>query len=39
MVGGLLYLSGMSIMLWNVIKTATSGKAATATIPAVTAHA
>ena len=25
MVGGLLYLSGMSIMLWNVIKTATSG--------------
>jgi cytochrome c oxidase cbb3-type subunit 1 len=39
MVGGLLYLSGMSIMLWNVIKTATSGKAATHAIPAVTAHA
>jgi cytochrome c oxidase cbb3-type subunit 1 len=39
MVGGLLYLSGMSIMLWNVIKTATSGKAAIATIPAATAHA
>jgi cytochrome c oxidase cbb3-type subunit I len=37
--GGLLYLSGMSIMLWNVIKTATSGKAATATIPTVHAHA
>jgi cytochrome c oxidase cbb3-type subunit 1 len=39
MVGGLLYLSGMSIMLWNVIKTATSGKAAIATIPAAAAHA
>jgi cytochrome c oxidase cbb3-type subunit 1 len=37
--GGLLYLSGMLIMLWNVLKTATSGKAATASIPAVTAHA
>ena len=39
MVGGLLYLSGMSIMLWNVIKTATSGKAAIAAIPAAAAHA
>ena len=39
MVGGLLYLSGMSIMLWNVIKTATSGKAAIVTIPAAAAHA
>ncbi|OIR00077.1 hypothetical protein GALL_178980 [mine drainage metagenome] len=38
-IGGLLYLSGMSTMLWNVIKTATSGKAATANIPAVAAHA
>jgi len=37
--GGLLYLSGMLIMLWNVIKTATSGKAAIATIPPVAAHA
>ena len=37
--GGLLYLGGMTIMLWNVIKTATSGKAATATIPPVAAHA
>ncbi|HEY9267865.1 MAG TPA: cytochrome-c oxidase, cbb3-type subunit I [Methylotenera sp.] len=37
--GGLLYLGGMIIMLWNVIKTATSGKAATATIPPVAAHA
>ena len=37
--GGTLYLSGMIIMLWNVLKTASSGKAATANIPAVTAHA
>ena len=37
--GGLLYLGGMLIMLWNVIKTATSGKAAIATIPPVAAHA
>lgn len=37
--GGLLYLSGMIIMLWNVLKTATSGKAATANIPPVAAHA
>ncbi|MEQ1487076.1 MAG: cytochrome-c oxidase, cbb3-type subunit I [Methylotenera sp.] len=39
MLGGLLYLSGMSIMLWNVIKTATSGKAAIVAIPPVHAHA
>ncbi len=37
--GGLLYLSGMTIMLWNVIKTATNGQAAVVNIPAVTAHA
>jgi cytochrome c oxidase cbb3-type subunit 1 len=37
--GGLLYLSGMIIMLWNVIKTAQNGKAAVATIPPVAAHA
>jgi len=29
----------MIIMLWNVLKTATSGKAAIATIPPVAAHA
>ena len=39
LLGGLLYLSGMAIMLWNVIKTATSGKAAVATIPPVASHA
>jgi len=37
--GGLLYLSGMIIMLWNVLKTAASGKAAVVTIPSVAAHA
>jgi len=39
LLGGLLYLSGMTIMLWNVIKTATSGKAVTVAIPQVHAHA
>ena len=39
MVGGLLYLSGMVIMLWNVIKTATNGKPVPAAIPNATAHA
>ena len=36
--GGLLYLSGMIIMLWNVVKTATNGQATTVAIPAP-AHA
>jgi cytochrome c oxidase cbb3-type subunit I len=31
--GGLLYLGGMILMLWNAIMTATSGKATTVTIP------
>jgi cytochrome c oxidase cbb3-type subunit 1 len=39
LLGGLLYLSGMVIMLWNEIKTATSGKPAIASIPPVVAHA
>ena len=38
LLGGLLYLSGMIIMLWNVIKTATSGKPVLASIPPVVAH-
>jgi cytochrome c oxidase cbb3-type subunit 1 len=37
--GGLLYLSGMIIMLWNTIKTATAGRSVTVTIPTVVAHA
>jgi cytochrome c oxidase cbb3-type subunit 1 len=36
--GGLLYLSGMVIMLWNVVKTATSGQVSSVAIPAP-AHA
>ena len=39
LLGGLLYLSGMLIMAWNVIKTATSGKYEPVPIPAVAAHA
>jgi len=38
LLGGLLYLGGMVIMLWNVIKTAINGKPATASIPAVAAQ-
>jgi cytochrome c oxidase cbb3-type subunit 1 len=38
--GGLLYLSGMVIMAWNVLMTVRSGKPAAAVIPAVApAHA
>jgi cytochrome c oxidase cbb3-type subunit 1 len=36
--GGLLYLSGMIIMLWNVVKTVTSGQTVSVAIPAP-AHA
>ena len=32
--GGLLYLSGMVIMLWNVVKTAVGGNTVTVAIPA-----
>ncbi len=32
-IGGALYLFGMLVMLWNVIMTATQGKAATTAIP------
>ena len=40
LLGGLLYLLGMVIMLWNVLMTATKGKAVDVRIPAVnTAHA
>ena len=37
--GGLLYLGGMLVMLWNVVMTAWQGKAPLVTIPAVTAQA
>jgi cytochrome c oxidase cbb3-type subunit I len=40
LLGGLLYLSGMLIMAWNVVMTVRSGKVAHAPIPAVAvAHA
>jgi cytochrome c oxidase cbb3-type subunit I len=39
LLGGLLYLGGMIVMLWNVYKTATNGKSVDVTIPNVTAHA
>ncbi len=40
LVGGLLYLGGMILMLWNVLMTATKGSAVDVRIPAVVpAHA
>ena len=38
LLGGLLYLSGMLVMLWNVSKTARNGKAVNILVPAVKAH-
>jgi cytochrome c oxidase cbb3-type subunit 1 len=38
LLGGLLYLGGMLVMLWNVIKTATNGKPTNILIPAVKAN-
>jgi len=38
-VGGMLYLSGMFLMAWNMFKTMAAGKAVEAPIPAVVAHA
>jgi cytochrome c oxidase cbb3-type subunit 1 len=37
--GGLLYLTGMVIMLWNVVMTVRGGKSVEAPVPAVVAHA
>jgi len=37
--GGLLYLGGMLIMVWNVIKTATHGRYVPVPVPATLAHA
>ena len=37
--GGLLYLSGMLIMAWNVVKTVGVGKVQAQPVPAVAAHA
>jgi cytochrome c oxidase cbb3-type subunit 1 len=38
LLGGLLYLGGMCLMLWNTIKTATAGRSVDVQIPAVAAH-
>jgi cytochrome c oxidase cbb3-type subunit 1 len=37
--GGLLYLSGMLLMAWNVFKTATNGRYVPVRVPLTTAHA
>jgi cytochrome c oxidase cbb3-type subunit 1 len=39
LLGGTLYLSGMLIMFWNVLKTASNGRPAMVSIPPVAAHA
>jgi cytochrome c oxidase cbb3-type subunit 1 len=39
LLGGVLYLSGMIIMLWNVLKTATAGRAVSVNVTAAAAHA
>jgi cytochrome c oxidase cbb3-type subunit 1 len=39
LLGGLLYLAGMFLMAWNMVKTIGQGKAVEAQIPAAVAHA
>ena len=39
LLGGLLYLSGMVLMLWNTVKTASAGRVVPVQIPAAVAHA
>jgi cytochrome c oxidase cbb3-type subunit 1 len=39
LVGGLLYLSGMLIMLWNTLMTVTKGRAVSVDVPTTVAHA
>jgi cytochrome c oxidase cbb3-type subunit 1 len=39
LLGGLLYLSGMLVMAWNVVMTVKSNKPAVALVPMGTAHA
>jgi cytochrome c oxidase cbb3-type subunit 1 len=39
LIGGLLYLSGMLIMLWNTLKTAFAGHAVSVQVPPLLAHA
>jgi cytochrome c oxidase cbb3-type subunit 1 len=39
LIGGLLYFSGMLIMLWNTLKTVANGRVETVLIPLSAAHA
>ena len=39
LLGGLLYLGGMIVMLWNTYKTVMAGRSVTVSIPAAVAHA
>jgi cytochrome c oxidase cbb3-type subunit 1 len=39
LIGGVLYLSGMLVMAWNVVMTVSNGKIAAVPVPAVAAHA
>jgi len=39
MIGGFMYVSGMIIMLWNVIKTVKMGQVARIKIPSTVVHA
>ena len=39
LLGGVLYLGGMLIMAWNVVKTVSNGRAVPAPVPALAAHA
>jgi cytochrome c oxidase cbb3-type subunit 1 len=39
MIGGLIYVTGMIIMLWNVLKTVQMGQATRARIPSTVVHA
>ena len=39
LIGGVLYLSGMVVMLWNTVKTVTAGRVVPVQIPAMAAHA
>jgi len=39
LLGGLLYLGGMLVMLWNMFKTITAGRAVQVQIPATMARA
>jgi cytochrome c oxidase cbb3-type subunit 1 len=39
LLGGLLYLGGMLVMLWNVLKTTSNGQSVNVPVPPVAAHA